>query len=406
MKSEVKYSIFILFFFLFGLNSLSFAQTKSREQLEKEKRDNLAKIKEAESVLQQTRQQKSSSLSQVRALNEKIISQEQQIYLMEQDLELIDVEMQELQGSIGQLEEKLHYLQKEYADMIYRSSKISGRINQLSFILSASSFTELVMRYKYIQQYADNREQQIIQINKVTALLKEREGNLQNKRSSKAQVKKNQEVEIANLESLKKQKSVTINELSKKEKELRQDIAISQRSIKRLDQLISSIISREVTRKNKIKEARKDNPTAEIPEVELRGNSFANNKKRLPWPVQSGFISDRFGVKNHPVLAGVKIDNNGIDIQTPNNATVRTVFDGTVMDISDIPGLGKVVTIQHGDYYTVYANLEQVFVTPNQAVNAKETIGTAGIKDGVRQINFQIWNQFQRQNPELWLTNR
>lgn len=405
MKYHILY-IVVMLMFAPSLGTKVAAQSIPREQLELEKRENLAKIKEAEQVLKQTRQQKSASLSQVRALDEKIISQEKQIYLMEQDLALIDIEMKDVQGSIGQLDSKLRLLQREYGDMLYRSSKISGRINQLSFIFSSSSFVELVMRYKYIQQYADNREQQILQMSKVSTLLKERQGILQSKRAAQEQIKRNQEVEARNLELLKKQKASTVAELAKKEKELRQDIATTQRSIKRLDQLISSIISREVTRINKIKEAKRENPEVAAPEITLRGNNFAANRKRLPWPVQGGFVSDKFGIKNHPVLAGVKIDNNGIDIQTPINATVRTVFEGTVMDISDIPGLGKVVTIQHGDYYTVYANLEQVFVAANQSVTAKESIGTAGLKEGTRQINFQIWNQFQRQNPELWLSNR
>lgn len=141
------------------------------------------------------------------------------------------------------------------------------------------------------------------------------------------------------------------------------------------------------------------------PDTKL-SNAFAAAKRRLPWPVQSGFISDRFGVKQHPVLSGVMINNNGIDIQTSTNATVRAVFGGEVKDISNIPGLGNVVLIQHGEYFTVYANLKQTFLTVGQKVLAKETIGTAGESGGVTEMNFQVWHNSEHLNPENWLVAR
>ncbi|WP_309614029.1 M23 family metallopeptidase, partial [Flavobacterium sp.] len=67
----------------------------------------------------------------------------------------------------------------------------------------------------------------------------------------------------------------------------------------------------------------------------------------------------------------------GIDIQTSANATVRSVYEGVVKDVTEIPGLGNVVLIQHGEYYTVYANLQQIFPTFGQKISANVTIGTA-----------------------------
>ena len=123
----------------------------------------------------------------------------------------------------------------------------------------------------------------------------------------------------------------------------------------------------------------------------------------MPWPVQKGFISDRFGIKEHPVLNGVLINNNGIDIQTSAKATVRSVYEGVVKDVTEIPGLGNVVLIQHGEYFTVYANLQQIFPVVGQKIAGKETIGTAGESGGATEINFQIWHNSEHLNPEGWL---
>lgn len=440
----MKFCYFLLGILLLALVDTT-AQTLSRAELEKEKKENLEKIKITQNILNQTRKQRSSSVGELRMLNKQISSQEKQLHLMEQDLSLIESELQELDKATADLERKVEVLRKEYADMMYQASKTSGRINKLSFILSSQSFNELVMRYKYIQQYGDNRKQQVEQIQKASALLTERQQQLANKRSSQVTVKQQKLTEAQELTKLKSEKSRVVNDLSKKEKELRSEIIATQRSIKKLDQRISSIIQREIARQNKIREdARREElaraaaaakaaeklakesasaeVTADAPAVvvappppvksaatiaaentALVGTKFAANQRRIPWPVKNGVISDKFGVKNHPVLKGVQIDNNGVNIQTAANATVHSVFNGTVMDVTQIPGLNNVVAIQHGDYFTVYANLQQVSVSAGQQVSINQVIGTAATIDGITEINFQIWNNVKRLNPELWL---
>lgn len=136
--------------------------------------------------------------------------------------------------------------------------------------------------------------------------------------------------------------------------------------------------------------------------VEVASGKFSAAKRKLSWPAE-GFISQRFGVREHAVLKGVKVDNHGVDIRTATGAVVRSVFAGEVLDISEIPGLNFVVVVQHGEYYTVYANLASVAVTVGQKVTGREILGTVAEKDGVPEINFQVWQNFTKQNPELWL---
>ena len=342
---------------------------------------------------------------------------------MEQDMELIDMEMKDIVYAKLGLEQKLDTLQKEYAAMLYGTSKTSGKINKLSFLFSSSSFNDLIMRYKYLQQYTDNRKSQVAQMTKIVALLRERQGNLEGKKTDKKRIITAKLTEAQNLELLKNRQTVMVGELSKKEKDLRREIEASKKSVNRLENLIANVVAREISRKNKERELRQDKDAklannkvrkpsskAKIQDLDdeetALGKSFGASKSRLPWPVQKGFISDRFGIKEHPVLNGVLINNNGIDIQTSAKATVRSVYEGVVKDVTEIPGLGNVVLIQHGEYYTVYANLEQIFPAVGQKIAAKETIGTAGESGGTTEINFQIWHNSQHLNPEGWLISR
>jgi septal ring factor EnvC (AmiA/AmiB activator) len=133
-------------------------------------------------------------------------------------------------------------------------------------------------------------------------------------------------------------------------------------------------------------------------------SSFSALRGRMPFPVPSGFISDHFGVHKHPILKGVMINNNGIDIQTSPGSPVHTVYDGVVQSVVNIPGINMVVAIQHGDYFTVYSKLAGVSVSTGQKVKTGQRIGSvASDEDGTSEINFQVWKNTVRQNPEVWL---
>lgn len=388
----------LLFLTCFACSWAIYGQ-KSREQLEKEKQENQENIRRAERVLNQTRTQKKASLGQVKALNTQINNQQKQIELFTDDIGLIETEIGELVVANTELQAKLNLLKKEYAEMLYIASKSSGRLNKLSFLFSARSFNDLVMRYKYLEQYTDNRKTQVTQISKISETLALRQEELSKKRGEKQQVVNQKQGETKKLAVLKRQQSLTVAELGKEEVRIRREIESSKRAINRLDNLISSLVRKSAA---KVSTATRNEAVVNT----ALSSSFQNNQSRLPWPVQNGFISDKFGVKNHPVLKHVKIDNNGVDIQTSPNARVSSVFDGLVLDISEIPGLNNVVAIQHGEYFTVYANLRSVNVKIQDKVIAGQLIGIVAEKDGEYEINFQVWHQFTKMNPEQWLARR
>ena len=135
--------------------------------------------------------------------------------------------------------------------------------------------------------------------------------------------------------------------------------------------------------------------------------SFSALRGRMPWPVGSGFISDHFGVHNHPVLKGIRTNNNGIDIQTNAGNDVKVVYNGIVQSVVSIPGANMIVAVQHGDYFTVYSKLSNVNVSNGQKINAGQKIGVVATdNDGTSEINFQVWKNFDKINPENWLKRR
>jgi murein DD-endopeptidase MepM/ murein hydrolase activator NlpD len=148
---------------------------------------------------------------------------------------------------------------------------------------------------------------------------------------------------------------------------------------------------------------------SETREVELNQN-FESNRGRLPWPVERGTITEGYGRQPHPKLKEIYTNNNGVDISTHRNANVRSVFDGEVTSVLSIPGAGKIVIIKHGNYRTVYSNLQEVYVGVGSKIKTKQAVGSLLSIDGeaLSISHFEIHQvsngQINRMNPSSWIT--
>ena len=373
---------------------------QDRKKLEKEKQENLAKIKEAEKILKQTSSQKKSSLGQLKALGQQIRSQESLIRTYRANIRLLNSDIKESYGMVISLEKDLDYLKDEYANMIYQASKAQNNYGSLSYLFSASSFSQLVMRAKYLQQYTKSRQDQAKEIQLVRIELKEQLTITNDRKNQQQRLLAQQELQNQGLITAKKQQDQLVNQLSLKEKDLKKDVKKRKQAIGRLDRMIAEVIKLEMEKSKSSSGDFKLTPAS----VKLSSN-FQGNQKRLSWPVARGFVSSKFGLQPHPVLKGVKIENPGVDIQTQKNEVVRAVFDGEVSKIASIPGMnGIVIIIQHGEYRTVYANLRKSLVKKGDKVSTKDPIGEVFTDtDGVSEVQFQVWKNFNKLDPLAWL---
>jgi murein DD-endopeptidase MepM/ murein hydrolase activator NlpD len=154
---------------------------------------------------------------------------------------------------------------------------------------------------------------------------------------------------------------------------------------------------------------KKETTLPETKESAALSKSFEGNKGKLPWPVDKGSITEGFGRNAHPTLENVFTNNNGVDISAPKGASVRAVFEGEVTSVLNIPGAGKVVIIKHGNYRTVYSNLQDTYVKIGSKVTTKQAIGTLLVTDGLSLAHFEIHQVVgttsQALNPSLWITH-
>ena len=180
---------------------------------------------------------------------------------------------------------------------------------------------------------------------------------------------------------------------------MKKDLEVTKKAVAQLDKLIEDIIREEMERAS-----RSSKKTTEA--VVALSSSFEQNKNKFPWPVSSGFVSQKFGRQNHPVLKGISINNNGVNIQTKEDEKVKCIFEGEVSRIAFIQTMGNTVIIKHGDYLTVYAGLKEVFVRSGQKVNTNQDIGRIfSNSEGVSELRFQIFKNTTALDPQTWLKN-
>ena len=446
----------------------TYAQVDKKTQLEQQKNDNLVKIKELNSIISKTSKKKKVSIGKLNVIKEQIVVQKKQINILNENQNLLASEAKILTQESDKLAAKLVRLKQAYANMLYEAEKVSTVNNKLSFLLLSSDLGEFVRRFDFLKQYTTNRRGQAKKIFETRQDLMTKKQQVIFKKNEEKKVLVVKEKEKVKLEVMKTKEAKVVTVLTQQEKKLKIELERKKLAIRKLDNLIAGIVQREIQKSmererrlrmaaqakklevnkpelpkpkleeglvkkyekpaDKVDEISKIEPKKEIAkektvakevvvEPVLEKNtyymnadeaklavSFAALRGRMPFPVPSGFISDHFGVHKHPILKGVMINNNGIDIQTSAGSAVHTVYDGIVQSVVNIPGINTVVAIQHGDYFTVYSKLDNVSVSTGQRVRTGQRIGTvASDEDGTAEINFQVWKNTVRQNPESWL---
>lgn len=395
--------LFFLFLFIFYA-FISFGQQKTKAQLQQERAENLKKIQEASETLNKTSSKKKASVGQLNALKYQISVRVKVINSIQEEIKLLNREIVDNLDIITSLEDDITGLKQEYVAMVYSAYKARSGQDKLTFLFSAESFNQLLRRMEYMEQYSVARKKQVKQIIAVQETLLGENIAVALSKKEKASLLEEKRSENATLVGLRKSQQSVLTKLQKEEKQLKKELAERRESLKALDKLISDLIRREV------EEAARAAALANRTTTAALSADFSKNKLKLPWPT-NGFISQKFGRTRDPVLKMVERNSPGIEIQTSPSSDATSVFKGKVTAVALIQGFNKAVIIKHGDYYTVYAKLSEVYVKKGEDVNIGDKVGKIFTgNDGISELHFELWeskeNGTNKLNPERWLIKK
>lgn len=380
---------------------------QTQQSLAKSKKQLEAEIEYTNSLLEQTQKTKENSLNKLQLLNRQIDKREALINTITGEIGSVDSEIASGNQAIGKLSSDLQTLKQDYARMIYYAYRTMRTHNRLVFIFSAADFNQAYLRLRYYRQYAESRRRQAEKIRATQAELNSKQFELQSVRDQKLALMDAQEKAKQKLTQEKQEKDKTVRELTKKEKELVATLKTKQTALNKLQIEIEKLIASERAVVKKATGSKTSTEMSATPAEKYLSGTFAASRGALPWPSEKGIVTGTFGEHPHPVLKYVKVKNNGIDISVSNGSSIRTVFDGKVSRVLVVPNLNKVVIIRHGEYLTVYSNLEEVNVSEGQDVKTKQFIGKihSDPEDGKSELHFEIWLGKAIQDPQSWLSH-
>ena len=417
---------YILCFLLFCFSFQMKAQVTKQQQLEERKAQIQAQIRENEKLLQNVKKQEKSVLNVIGLKDQKIRLKENLISTNESQAKVLNNNMYKNQVQINRLNKELDVLKKDYSEMILKSYKSRSEQSRAMFLLSSENFLQAYKRAQYMKQYSSYRKMQGEEITNKTNELSGFNKNLNVQKQVKQKLIKENEIEKVVLEKEKKEQVILVNSIKKDKKKIAGEIKKQQQETRAIDRQIDRLIRDAIVEANKKAAAAnaKANPKKVVTAAETRASesstkivltaegkiesdNFKNNKGRLPWPVERGAVSLKYGDQPHPLYPTLTIHNSGVEITTDQGSNARAVFAGEVTQVQVVSPVNKAVIIKHGDFFTVYQNLSKVYVREGEKVAIKQSLGqirTSG-DTGKTVMKFMISQNTTYSNPALWLFN-
>ena len=392
--------------------NFSFAQQKTQQQrnLEKRKEEIATEIAQMERLLQQQVRLKGSAIDQIQLLDNKRYALESLIELTANEVQLLQRQIIESNIRIDDLKDQIEAIKQDYEKVIVNSYKRKVEKNKWLFLLAADSFKDARRRWNYLLQYASYRTTQAErlvgkqeELQQISATL---EDQLKQKEEKVEENRRQQRVLIADRE---KQEMLIAN-ARKQERAYRRELADRDKERKRIDSEIDRLIREAIEKANreriaKAKKANRKDGFVLTPEAEALAKSFEGNKGRHVWPVEKGIKSVGYGTYADKLYPALKHFNNGVTIATESGSKARAIYDGEVMNVMISRQGIKGVYVRHGDYITMYYNLQDVIVKEGDKVVAKQSLGTLHTDkvSGQTLLKFYLYKNTTRLNPEEWV---
>jgi septal ring factor EnvC (AmiA/AmiB activator) len=413
---------YLLILVFIGYGGVLSAQKKStKANLQEQSKRIEAQIRYNNKLLEETSKTKTTNLNQLAILNDQITQRDQLIKSINGEISVVNSDIRDYEKQILSLENEINRLKREYARFLVATWRHANSSEKVMFVMASENFNQAYRRTKYFQQYSAHRKKQVTRIRAKQVELEQTKVELEKEKQSKTSLLSKEQEEKKNLDSEKVKKNQVVSELQKKEKQLREEIKKNQAEAQKLSKQLEKIIAEEIENNRKAaaqKKAAEKSTTTPVtkpvvtpdsysiltPEKKKLADNFVGNRGRLPWPVERGVITERFGTHDHPIYKGVQTKNDVINISSGSNEMVRAVFDGVVTAVFPAPtGDGKGLIILHGIYRTVYSDLKSVSVKPGQRVTTKQSIG---VVDEKNLLKFQIRKDLQTLDPEQWIASR
>ncbi len=406
---------FLLFLLLYIFPSLVLSQSKTLDDLNREKSKLLSLIEQNNKMMEEYANRRDNEMMRISVVDDKIAKRRALIEVYNNEIKAYNDQISLINKQIDSVGVELQRQKDEYAELLRKIQARGNGYSPLAYILSAKSFSQSYQRFLFLRQYSDYRRQSFIQLNETKEQMAVLKASVSQKLTAISISLAKINDESLRLDKELKARKANVESITQSQADLKKNIENAQKQTKAIEEKIVAVIREEAEKaRREAEEAKKkkqrQSPTSKSKNTQISANDelsdqIKENKGKLPWPVRSWVVTSAFGEHDHPLLPQIKISNNGIDMDILGSKEIHPVHKGKVSRIIVMPGSGATIIIRHGDVLTVYSNLAEVFVKKDQEVNTYTNLGKVYTGVGVNNniLHFEIWLSDQKQNPELWL---
>jgi murein hydrolase activator len=418
---------------------------QTKKDLETKRKKLETEIKEINKELGRTSKNRQATYDHYVALQSQIKRREELISTISNEVSELDDIVSRNTSVIAALTNDMKERQLEYGRLMRGALRFKTLSNPFLYILSANSLNQAYRRWVFLRKYDKYRSMQADAIQFTRMMLTRKTLQIEESKHEKTELLQEESVNKTAISSEMVEQNASLKNLMSDEQRLKKDLEEKKRAQIALDNAIENIIREEVRkaaearaerdrkakeraerakeeaennantgttteakpkkRREDRKEERPSEPEAKINAEDATSRAFLDIKGKHAWPVSGGFVARPFGEVSHPVYKEIKIQNNGIDIRTDVNAAVSAIYGGEVVGVTFVPGHDYTVIVQHGNFYSVYANLAQAYVEKGRKVDKGTDLGRVSMNplSGAAELHFEIWQHKDRLDPERWI---
>jgi septal ring factor EnvC (AmiA/AmiB activator) len=365
-------------------------------------------IRAQEKLLQSQKTKEKSVVKVVVQQTAKINLQQKLINTTAKQAKVLGNSMYINQVNVNKLNKDLKILKEDYSKMIVKSYKSRSEQSKAMFLLSSENFLQAYKRAQYMKQYSSFRKLQGEEIKVKTIELERYNNKLLNQKQEKVKLIAESEKEKQVLEKDKQEQQRLLYSIKKDKSKIIADIKKKQKESRAIEKQIDRLIRESIAAANK-KAGNTTNTTTFVltPEAKELANDFKTNRGRLPWPVEKGLLTKKFGRQPHPLEPSIMIESSGIEISSERGAKARSVFAGEVSDVQQAANGSATIVLRHGDYITTYSNIGKVYVRKGDKVSTKQALGEVFFNTFTNKaiLKFLIFQNTTKLNPQSWIMN-
>lgn len=377
-----RYKILKIFVF-FLLTTYAYGQ--NLDVLEQKRMQVIEQIEITDKLLENRENERQKEIETLAALRAQIAQRNQLLENIKSTISATEIEIEKNQLKLDSLEKRLVDIEHQYKKVL-RSKYIRKRLgSQWITILSAHNINQAFLRWNYYRQFETYRKSKIDEIKSVKRQIDNRNKEMIDYALKNSELIQDQERQNTQLQVRVEQQNNLLSTFEEDKSLLQKQLEEIKIRREGLNQAIEQGVLGELTNGN----------NSSILTADILQYDISTQKGLLSIPVTNGYINDESGNTNN-------IDRNSVSIILASNAKVIAIAAGKVISVRSIKGYGKMIILQHGEYYSIYTNLNYVNVKEGETITVNTPLGT--VANG-SALSFELWKNKERLSPLEWLQN-